>query len=145
MGGYGVGGERADDDHYGFQTLLLVGGAVDGEESAVVALGGVSGFAGGETDSRGLVMVAEGFATESGRGAAVAAVEDVGTEHAYVFDDLAARNDLAARAVLPSVVVRHDVPLPLGVYLFCHNLVTTGLRSLWQLTLVPFGGVYGSV
>jgi hypothetical protein len=78
-----VGGETADYFVYDLLEVRLAGGEweVEGFTAAAVSNGILDGFAGG------VVVVAEGFALEGGRGASVAPFEDVGAEGADVLDD----------------------------------------------------------
>jgi len=78
-----VGGEAADHFVDGVLEARLGGGEREVESAtATAAVEGIpDGLAGG------VVVVAEGFALEGGRGAAVASFEDVGTEGADVLDD----------------------------------------------------------
>jgi hypothetical protein len=78
--------------------VLLAGGEWEVEAvTATAAVGFLGGFAGG------VVVVAEGFALEGGRGASVASFEDVGAERADVFDDFDG--------------LVHEVPPPRGTLL----------------------------
>lgn len=74
--GDAVLGEGLDDHVEGLLQFGPAGGTCDGEGSA-----GASrcshGFSGWEVDAGGLVVVAVGLATEGGRGAAVASLEDM--------------------------------------------------------------------
>jgi hypothetical protein len=70
---------------------------VEGLTATAATVGFLDGLAGG------VVVVAEGFALEGGRGASVASFEDVGTEGADVVDDF---NRLV-----------HGYPLPGGTFL----------------------------
>ena len=78
----------------------------------------LGGFAGG------VVVVAEGFALEGGRGAAVSSFEDVGAEGADVFDDF------------DGFVLFHchGVPPPPG-YFLAQSLVRKRLRFGLQYVL----------
>jgi len=78
-----VGGETPDHFVDGVLEVRLAGGELEGEGLAATAVadGILDGLAGG------VVVVAEGFALEGGRGAAVASFEDVGAEGADVLDD----------------------------------------------------------
>jgi hypothetical protein len=78
-----VGGEAADHFVDGVLEVRLAGGKREVESATATAAadGILDGLAGG------VVVVAEGFALEGGRGAAVASFEDVGAENADVFDD----------------------------------------------------------
>ena len=78
-----VGGETADHFVDGVLEVGLAGGEWEGEGlTATAAADGISyGPAGG------VVVVAEGFALEGGRGAAVTSFEDMGAEGADVLDD----------------------------------------------------------
>jgi len=78
-----VGGETPDHFVDGVLEVRLAGGEWEVEGLAATATPGwvLDRFAGG------VVVVAEGFALEGGRGAAVASFEDVGAEGADVLDD----------------------------------------------------------
>ena len=77
-----VGGETADHFVDGVLEVRLAGGEWEVEAvTATAAARFLSGLAGG------VVVVAEGFALEGGRGASVASFEDVGAEGADVLDD----------------------------------------------------------
>ena len=77
-----VGGETPDHFVDGVLEARLGGGEWEGEAlTATAAAGFLDGLAGG------VVVVAEGFALEGGRGATVATFEDVGAEGADVLDD----------------------------------------------------------
>ena len=89
-----------------FEELVAVVGDGDGEGAAGDAPGGPRLAKGA---ARGVMVVAEGFAAEGGRGAGVAAVEDVRAENSDVFDDLGTQ---------VWIVVRHLwLPPPPGVFL----------------------------
>ena len=83
----------------GVLEIRLAGGEREGEGlTAAAASAGVwEAFAGG------VVVVAEGFALEGGRGASVASFEDVGAEGADVLDDFDG--------------LVHEYPLPRGTFL----------------------------
>ena len=78
-----VGGQAADHFVDGLLKSRLAGGEREVEGlAAIAAVGGIlEGLAGG------VMVVAEGFPPEGGRGAAVASFEDVGAEGADVFDN----------------------------------------------------------
>ncbi|HEX3374771.1 MAG TPA: hypothetical protein VHS13_11230 [Edaphobacter sp.] len=78
-----VGGETPDHFVDGVLEVRLARGEREGEGLAATAApaGVLDGLAGG------VVVVAEGFALEGGRGAAVASFEDVSAEIADVLDD----------------------------------------------------------
>lgn len=78
-----VGGEASDHFVDGVLEVRLGGGEreVKGLTAAAVSDGILDGPAGG------VVVVAEGFVLEGGRGASVASFEDVGAEGADVLDD----------------------------------------------------------
>ena len=76
-----VGGETADHFVDGFLEVRLAGWEREVEPVAAAAARFLGGFA------VGVVVVAEGFALEGGRGASVASFEDVGAEGADVLDD----------------------------------------------------------
>ena len=78
-----VGGETPDHFVDGVLEVKVAGGEREGEGLAATAApaGVLDGLAGG------VVVVAEGFALEGGRGASVASFEDVGAEGADVLDD----------------------------------------------------------
>ena len=99
----------------GVENLLAAGGGGDGEVAAGYAPGG-AGLA--EGAARGVMVVAEGFAAEGGRGAAMSAFEEVGAEDADVLYDLGAQ---------VWIVVRHVYPLPLGCF---------WTKSSWEKTYV---------
>jgi hypothetical protein len=75
--------ETPDDFVDGVLEVRLAGGECEVEGLAAIAVpaGVWEAFAGG------VVVVAEGFALEGGRGASVASFEDVGAEGADVLDD----------------------------------------------------------
>jgi len=78
-----VGGETPDHFVDGVLEVRLAGGEweVEGLATTAAPAGFWKAFAGG------VVVVAEGFALEGGRGASVASYEDVGAEGADVLDD----------------------------------------------------------
>jgi hypothetical protein len=78
-----VGGETANYFVDGVLEVRLAGGEweVEGLAATAASAGVWEAFAGG------VVVVAEGFELEGGRGAAVASFEDVGAEGADVLDD----------------------------------------------------------
>jgi hypothetical protein len=78
-----VGGETADHFVDGVLEVRLAGGEWEVEGLTTTATPGwiLNRLAGG------VVVVAEGFALEGGRGASVASFEDVGAEGADVLDD----------------------------------------------------------
>ena len=97
-----VGGETADHFVDGVLEVRLAGGEWEVEGLAATALRGWvwEGFAGG------VVVVAEGFALEGGRGASVASFEDVGAEGADVLDDF---DGLVHEYPLPGVLFLRKV------------------------------------
>jgi hypothetical protein len=76
-----VGGETADHFIDGVLEVRLAGGEWEVEGLAATSAGVWEGLA------VWVVVVAEGFALEGGRGASVASFEDVGAEGADVLDD----------------------------------------------------------
>jgi hypothetical protein len=78
-----VGGEAPDHFVDGVLEVWPAGGEweVEGLPATAAPAGGWEGLAGG------VVIVAEGFALEGGRGASVASFEHVGAEGADVLDD----------------------------------------------------------
>jgi hypothetical protein len=76
-----VGGETPDNFVDGMLEIRLARGEREVEPVTAAAAPVLDGFAGG------VVVVAEGFALEGGRGASVASFEDVGAEGADVLDD----------------------------------------------------------
>ena len=78
-----VGGETPDHFIDGVLEVRLAGGEceVEGLAATAAPAGVLHRLAGG------VVVVAEGFALEGGRGASVASFEDVGAEGADVLDD----------------------------------------------------------
>jgi hypothetical protein len=78
-----VGGETPNNFVDDVLEVRLAGGEWEGEGLAATAAadGILYGLAGG------VVVVAEGFALEGGRGASVASFEEVGAEGADVLDD----------------------------------------------------------
>jgi hypothetical protein len=78
-----IGGETADYFVDGVLEVRLAGGEweVEGLTATPASARVLDGLAGG------VVVVAEGFALEGGRGASVASFEDVGAEGADVLDD----------------------------------------------------------
>ena len=78
-----VGGEAANYFVDGVLEVRLTGWEreVEGLAATAAAGGVLDGLSGG------VVVVAEGFTLEGGRGAAVASFEDVGAEGADVFDN----------------------------------------------------------
>ena len=78
-----VGGETPDHFVDGVLEVRLAGGELEVKRLTRTAAPGwvLNGLAGG------VVVVAEGFALEGGRGASVASFEDVGAESADVLDD----------------------------------------------------------
>jgi hypothetical protein len=78
-----VGGETPDHFIDGVLEVRLAGGEWEVEGLAATAARAevLDGLAGG------VVVVAEGFALEGGRGASVASFEDMGAEGADVLDD----------------------------------------------------------
>ena len=92
-----VGGETPDHFIDGVLEVRLAGGEWEVEGLAATAAPGWvwEGLAGG------VVVVAEGFALEGGRGASVASFEDVGAEGADVLDDF---DGLVHEYLLPGVL-----------------------------------------
>jgi hypothetical protein len=94
--------------------------------TAAAAAGGISDWLAG-----GVVVVAEGFALEGGRGAAVASFEDVGAEGADVLDDFDG--------------LVHGYPSP--GYFLAQGLVIkrlrSGLRYVWGIPGLDLGLFYG--
>jgi hypothetical protein len=78
-----VGGETPDHFVDGVLKVRLAGGEWEVEGLAATAAPGWVW----EAFTVGVVLVAEGFALEGGRGASVASFEDVGAEGADVLDD----------------------------------------------------------
>ena len=78
-----VGGETPDHFVDGVLEVRLAGGEWEGEGLAAIAAPGWVL----DRIAVGVVVVAEGFALEGGRGASVASFEDVGAEGADVLDD----------------------------------------------------------
>ncbi len=78
-----VGGESPDHFVDGVLVVRLAGGEreIEGLSATAAPAGVPEGLAGG------MVVVAEGFAPEGGRGALVSSFEDVGAEGADVLDD----------------------------------------------------------
>ncbi len=97
-----VGGEAADHFVDGVLQVLLAGG--EWEVEAVTATTAAR-FLG--RLAFGVVVVAEGFVLEGGRGASVASLEDVGAEGADVLDDF--------DGLVPGSC--HGVPPPRGTLL----------------------------
>jgi hypothetical protein len=104
-----VGGETPDYFVDGVLEVRLAGGEreVEGLAATATPAGVLDRLA------IGVVVVAEGFALEGGRGASVASFEDVGAEGADVLDDF---DDLL-----------HEYPLP--GYFLAQSLVRKRLRS----------------
>jgi hypothetical protein len=102
---------RETPDHFvdGVLQVRLAGGEWEGEGLAATA---APGWVLNRLAVR-VVVVAEGFALEGGRGASVASFEDVGAEGADVLDDFDGRV--------------HEYP-SLG-YFFAQSLVMKRLRS----------------
>ena len=92
-----VGGETPNDFVDGVLEVRLAGGEwkVEGLAATAVSAGVVDRLA------VGVVVVAEGFALEGGRGASVASFEDVGAEGADVLDDF---DGLVHGYLLPGVL-----------------------------------------
>jgi hypothetical protein len=104
-----VGGETPDHFIDGVLEVRLAGGEreVEGLAATATPAGVLDRLA------IGVVVVAEGFALEGGRGASVASFEDVGAEGADVLDDFDG--------------LVHEYP-SLG-YFFAQSLVRKRLRS----------------
>lgn len=104
-----VGGETTDHFVDGVLQVRLAGGEREGERLTATAAAGwvLDRLAGG------VVVVAEGFAPEGGRGASVASFEDVGAEGADVLDDFDG--------------LVHECPSP--GYFLAQSLVRKRLRS----------------
>lgn len=99
-----VGSDGLQDAGEDLEELLAVVGGGDGKGAAGDAPGGARLAEGA---ARGVMVVAEGFAAEGGRGAGVSAFEGVRAENSDVFDDFGAQI---------RILVRHVYPLPLGCF-----------------------------